>query len=120
SGMPPPSAEEQPHPIGVAPPLPTRHGPYRFARLQPSSSDPVAYDPCRPVHIVVNTRDAPAERDELLRSALERLNETTGLNFVVDASEIMNPVGSRTVTDYADGDRAGLALLGRGHCFAGI
>ncbi|MDQ6910540.1 MAG: peptidase, partial [Actinomycetota bacterium] len=225
-GVPPPSTEEQPLPIGIAPPLPDERGPYRFARLQPSSSDPVSYDPCRPVHVVVNPRAAPAEHEELLRTALERVNEATGLKFVVDGvtdetpspnrapyqparypgrwapvlvawsdeaedgrlagdvagyggsisfsaapgrpsvyvtgqlvldgaqidslldraggvaaaravilhelahvvgldhvddpSQIMNAVGSRAVTDYAAGDRTGLALLGRGHCFAGV
>jgi hypothetical protein len=226
AGLPPPSGEEQPGPIGVPPALPSKPGPYRFARVQPSGSEPVAYDPCRPVHVVVNARTAPSEHDDLLRTALERLNETTGLQVVVDgataeapsptrapyqpdrypgrwapvlvawsdeaedgrlagdvagyagsvsltrssatesvyvtgqlvldgpqlddlldrpggvaavravilhelghmvgldhvgdSSQIMNPVGSEDVTDYAAGDRTGLALLGRGHCFPGV
>jgi hypothetical protein len=94
-GVPPPSAEEQPVPIGRAPALPADRGPYRFARLQPSGSDPVAYDPCRPVHLVVNARAAPAEHDELLRTALERLNETTGLKFVVDGPTNESPSPAR-------------------------
>jgi hypothetical protein len=210
----------------VAPAPPPRPGPFRFARLQPSRPNPVAYDPCRPVHVVVNARTAPAEHDELLRTALDRLNETTGLRLIVDgptaeapsptrepyqpdrypgrwapvlvawsdeaedgrlggdvagyagsvsltrststesvyvtgqlvldgaqlddlldrpggvaaaravilhelghlvgldhvddSSQIMNPVGDDDVTDYANGDRAGLALLGRGHCFPDV
>lgn len=223
AGLPPPSAEEQAAPIGHPPALPAAAGPYRFVRLQPSGSAPVAYDPCRPVHVVVNAATAPRESGQLLHAALERLNETTGLRFVEDGpttegpsanrapyqperypgswapvlvawsdpagdnrldgntagyggsisittpsandsvyvtgevvldgpqlddllgepggaaaarsvilhelghlvgldhvddrSQIMNPIGSPTVTDYADGDRAGLALLGQGHCF---
>jgi len=49
AGLPPPSAEEQAAPIGHPPAVPATGGPYKFGRLQPSGSAPVAYDPCRPI-----------------------------------------------------------------------
>jgi hypothetical protein len=38
-----------------------------------------------------------------------------GLNHVDDPKQLMNPEGT-DVTGFADGDRAGLELLGRGPC----
>ncbi|HUQ62701.1 MAG TPA: matrixin family metalloprotease [Acidimicrobiales bacterium] len=223
AGLPPPSVEEQPAPIGHPPPLPPRRGPYVFIASQRSGAAPVAYDPCRPVHVTINSRTAPPEGERLLSEALAQVSAATGITFVHDGmtdeapsesrppyqpdrypgrwapvliawaddrtdtrlrddtsgyagsvaisaspeadsvyvtgqvvldgpqlddilgepggiaaaravmlhelghlvglqhvddeDQIMNPIGNRSVIDYAAGDRTGLALLGQGACF---
>ena len=48
------------------------------------------------------------------------LGHLVGLDHVDDVTQLMNPVGSRDLTDYANGDIQGLALLGQGRCFPRI
>ena len=92
---PPPSVEQQPNPIGQPAPLPAAGGPYQFISVQPVSPDPVAYDPCRPLHLVVNPRTAPPEGAALLASALARLKEVTGLELVYDGETSESPDPAR-------------------------
>jgi hypothetical protein len=94
-GQPPPGVDAQPQPIGEPAPLPRGSGPYEFAMVQSNDRDPVAYDPCRPIHVVVNDRTAPPGADALLRDALARTSEATGLRFVVDGSTSEVPVEDR-------------------------
>jgi hypothetical protein len=57
-------------------------GAYEFTLTQPGgSTDPVAFDPCRPVRYVVNSAGQPAGLDELLREAIDRTSAATGLAF---------------------------------------
>ena len=94
-GTPPPPPDEQP--TRIAPPAvpPSGGGPYEFLRRQPASADPVAYDPCQPVHVVVNPRTAPPQGDRLLRGALVRLRRATGLVIVEDGPTSEGPVLER-------------------------
>lgn len=48
------------------------------------TSAPVAWDPCRPIHIVVNSADAPPEADRLLAEGASEISRATGLQFVVE------------------------------------
>lgn len=88
---PPPSAESQPDPLGVPAPLPDQDGPFTFTSLQPNGQDPVTYDPCRPIHVVVNSRTAPVGGTDLLNSALDIVSEASGLQFVVDGATTETP-----------------------------
>ena len=45
------------------------------------------------------------------------LGHLVGLDHVNDTSQLMYPEATGDVTDYAAGDRRGLAALGRGQCF---
>ena len=60
---------------------------------------PVAWDPCRPIHVVVNSAQAPAGADRLLREATAELTEATGLQFVLDGSTTEPPASPRPPTD---------------------
>ena len=71
-GQPPAGREEQPQPIGQPAPLPANNGPYTYVATQANGKDPVAYDPCRPIHIVVNARTAPADGDRLFQKRPRR------------------------------------------------
>jgi hypothetical protein len=80
-----PGHEEHAAPLGTPPPAPSPAGPYAFLQTKPDGQ-PVAYDPCRPIHVVVNSRTAPPGADALLAEALQRLSAATGLQFVVDGA----------------------------------
>ncbi len=56
-------------------------GQYAFLVTQDGSAAPVAYDPCRPVQVVVNTRTGPADAVDLVADALDEMAELTGLSF---------------------------------------
>lgn len=67
----------------------------------------------------VQTPDILAEPDgaATLRSiVLHELAHLVGLSHVDDDRELMFPEARRGVTDFADGDRTGLATLGQGPC----
>ena len=72
-------------PLGQPPAVPSgRTGPYAFAQYQPGSPAPVAWDPCRPVHYVVNPEGAPSGGAQLVADAVARTSAATGLQFVYD------------------------------------
>ena len=90
---PPPSPEQAPAPLGQPGPLARTSDVFGFMFVQPGSTRPVAYDPCRPIHIVVNGRTAPPGADQALRDAVEAVHRATGLVFVFDGptDEAPNP-----------------------------
>jgi hypothetical protein len=94
-GQPPPGRDAQAQPLGQPPPLPRDDGPFRFVAEQRDQRGPVAYDPCRPIHLVVNDRTAPVEGDAVFREALERVSQGTGLQFIVDGPTTEAPVAER-------------------------
>ncbi len=51
---------------------------------------------------------------------LHELGHVVGLGHVGSASQIMFPQANPAITDYQDGDRAGLAILGNGPCNPGV
>jgi hypothetical protein len=94
-GQPPPGVDAAPAPLGTPGPLPAEEGPFGFAATQPGSDRPVAYDPCRPIHVVVNSRTAPPGGDTLLREALATVSVATGLRFVIDGPTTETPATDR-------------------------
>jgi hypothetical protein len=73
---------------------------YAFiGRVGGTSSEPVRFDPCRPIHVVVNTALSPAGADKLLRNGLAELSRTTGLRFVLDGTTTEAPTEMRPPTD---------------------
>lgn len=49
-------------------------------------------------------------------NVLHELRHLARLAHVADATQLMNPTTTASPTGYADGDRHGPALLGRGAC----
>jgi hypothetical protein len=65
--------------------VPAGSGKYEVIRHQPNDADrPVAFDPCRPVHYVVNRTGEPPDGQALVAAAITRLQQATGLEFVAD------------------------------------
>ncbi len=86
SQRPSPGFEAEPVPIG-RPPLGAStedHASYRFIERQVHEDGPVAWDPCRPIHYVVNPATAPKGGDVLLRKAIAAVSAATGLQFIDD------------------------------------
>jgi hypothetical protein len=68
---------------------------FAFLLTQPASTEPVAFDPCRPVHYVVRPDGAPAGGLELLPQALAEVSAATGLQFIDDGATDEAPAASR-------------------------
>ena len=95
-GRPPAGIEEQRRPIGDPANPPTDTGPFQFMAVQPKDdTKPVAYDPCRPIHIVVNDRTAPPGGARLLQQAVAEVATATGLDLVIDGSTDEQPSDNR-------------------------
>src|SRR4051794_10228590 len=65
----------------------SRHvGPgYRFEDTQPGSTRPVTWDPCRPIHYVVNG-SAPHGEEGLIDDVVRVVSQKTGREFVDDGT----------------------------------
>lgn len=70
---------------------------YTFARFQADGTTPVTYDPCRPIHYVIRPQGAPAGGTEVVRSAISRVSEATGLRFVYDGATSEAPSFPRQI-----------------------
>lgn len=93
---PPPSREERARPIGAPAPVPAGTGQFEFLETQPSEeATPVAFDPCRPVHYVVNLDGAPSDASTLIADAIRRVSIATGLRFVDDGTTTETPGKNR-------------------------
>jgi len=68
----------------ILPPVtaPSR-GEHAFGRIT-ADGRPVTYDPCRPIHYVVNTTGLPDRGLELVRQAIGQISAATGLAFKDD------------------------------------
>ena len=70
---------------GIAGPPPGGSaGSYRFDYEDPLTGEPVRFDPCEPIHYVINERSAPPWAVEDLHGAVERISEASGLSFQYD------------------------------------
>lgn len=76
---PTPQAATSDAPLGTPEPSPPGGGPHRFLDRQPTTGQPVAYDPCRPIDIVVNEGQAPAAARGLVDEAIADISKITGL-----------------------------------------
>jgi hypothetical protein len=60
-------------------------GPHTFMQVD-AAGRPIRYDPCRPVHYVVNPAGGPAGSVALVRAAVSAISTATGLVFVEDGT----------------------------------
>jgi hypothetical protein len=67
--------------LAPAPSVPRGIGSYEFLQTQRGSDQPVAYDPCRPIEVVVNPEGAPENYDELVDTGLAHTGAAVGLKF---------------------------------------
>lgn len=67
--------------LAAVPDVPRGEGSFSFLQTQRGSDDPVGYDPCRPIEVLVNPEGAPDNYDELVDTGLERTSAATGLAF---------------------------------------
>ncbi len=79
---PAPAVDAAPKPRGVPLPPPPEGGAHAFVSFQTDGVTPVAYDPCRPVHYVIRPDGAPPGGEGLVREAVARISQVTGLQFV--------------------------------------
>jgi hypothetical protein len=84
SDYPPVDKTASAKPLGTPPPAPQAAGPYEFLAHQQVDSDPIAWDPCRPIHYVVNATGAPPGSELLLTTAISNTAAATGLRFIAD------------------------------------
>jgi hypothetical protein len=103
---PPRSHEEASKPLGIPAPAPSAPGKYEVLLDQwDNPNTPVAFDPCRPIHYVVNLKGAPADGLSLIKSALARVQTATGLHFIADGTTTEGPTKNRKLyqpTRYGD------------------
>ncbi|HEX7133397.1 MAG TPA: matrixin family metalloprotease [Iamia sp.] len=82
----PTPAPEADEPLGQPAPL-HRGGSFAFARIQPGTDDdPVTWDPCRPIRVVVADEAAPDRAEGIVEEALATLSEATGLQIEVEGT----------------------------------
>lgn len=68
--------------LAAVPDVPRGEGSFSFLQTQRGSEEPVGYDPCRPIEVLVNPAGAPPDYDELVDTGLDRTSAATGLSFV--------------------------------------
>ncbi len=93
--VPSPGGDSSDDPLGTPMTPPAAGGSYAFVQHQDDGVTPVAYDPCRPVHYVVRPDNAPVGGDQLVRDAVARISQVTGLQFVEDGATDEDPTGQR-------------------------
>jgi hypothetical protein len=64
---------------------------FRFNYVDGSSSEPVRYDACAPVHYAINPAHAPAGGVEDAHKAIEETAKATGLDFAYDGETTEQP-----------------------------
>jgi hypothetical protein len=88
------SDEQSATPLGTPALAPAGQGGFAFLDTG-GDGRPVAFDPCRPVHVVVRPDHEPAGGRDLLLRALGEVSAATGLQFVDDGTTDEAPTADR-------------------------
>lgn len=103
--VPPLPDDAQAQPLGAVPDPPPGQGGYVFLATRDEAT-PVAFDPCRPIHIVTNDALAPADAQAHLQRALSVMSAASGFQFVVDGPSDEPPTLDRpAISPQRYGDR---------------
>lgn len=70
---------------------------FRFLALDPRTDTPVRYDPCSPLHYVVNPANAPSGGLKDIEGAIALTAEATGIRFVFDGTTDEPVTGNREI-----------------------
>lgn len=99
---PPVPSDAADRPLGAPPAQTSSSTEFTFFRtVDDGGTRPVAWDPCRPIHLVVNDARAPLGADQLLREAVAQISSATGLQFVFDGASDEAPSIDRAPQDEA-------------------
>ena len=97
---PPAPPDARPQPLGTPGAGPSSSTDYVFMRTIPElGGRPVSWDPCRPIHLVVNNAEAPPGADALIREAAGSVSSATGLQFVIEGETTETPTARRGTVD---------------------
>lgn len=67
-------------------------GSYKFIRTQPGNpAEPVGYNPCRTIRVVVNLKGAPSDGRKLVQTAIEHIHVASGLDLRYDGPSSERP-----------------------------
>lgn len=94
-GGPTPSPPESTTPLGTPVATPSDPGARAFEMNQPGRPMPVAYDPCRPIHTVVNNTNAPPGGAALVQQAVAEMRRITGLHIDIEGTTDEVPTTDR-------------------------
>jgi hypothetical protein len=92
---PTPGREAAAAPVGAPEPPPGPDSRYAYIARDPTTQQPIAYDPCRPIHVVVRPQNAPPEGAAILAEAVTAVSRATGLQFVDDGATTEQPSAQR-------------------------
>lgn len=93
--VPPHGVEAKSRPLASPPPVASPNDSYSFIRTD-TRKDPVAYDPCRPIHYVTRPDNAPPGAEKLVADAIAAASRASGFVFIDDGG----------TTESFDADRA--------------
>jgi hypothetical protein len=81
---PPPGLGSSAQRLASPEPLRARNESYRLLASGVPGQELVAYDPCRPIRYVIREQGAPPDGDGLIRQAVQRVADATGLAFIYE------------------------------------
>lgn len=96
-GWAPRSTDRSDEPLGSPEPVAEPSDAYAFLALQDDGTRPIAYDPCRALHVVVREAGAPPGGRAMVLDAFARLSRATGLQVVDDGATTEAPSDDRAL-----------------------
>ncbi|HEX9088890.1 MAG TPA: hypothetical protein VF867_15335 [Arthrobacter sp.] len=87
---PTPGVGENPSPLGAPAPLTATSAQHAFMQTRADGSA-VSYDPCRAIHYVTRSANAPAAGPALIQEAVAAVSRATGLVFIDDGATTEAP-----------------------------